>query len=231
MIAVFARATVPVQKKTEMSQRSRVATFARKFLPKSVKRFMLLNLFGLRRRYVHLRAHPSRLFLEREVLPWLAEHYDRVLFVGTAPYTCHFEKLFRRTREQYTTIDSNAGTAVWGARQHIVAPLQEVCHHRPKAYFDCIVLNGIFGFGIDELSDQRETIRILHDALAPGGLLLVGWNTNLHPDLESMGLFDLYFAPAGNAPNGGIPWPHRTRFALPETHVYDFYTRLRGTSA
>ena len=144
-----------------------------------------------------------------------------MLFVGTAPYTHQFERLFRRSREQYTTIDPVRGTEIWGARNHIVAPIQDIGLHRPKGYFDCIVFNGIFGFGIDDLDGQRAAIAVLHDALAPGGLLLVGWNTNLLPDLEALGLFEPYFSDRVE----GLPWPHRTRFGLPETHVYDFYTR------
>jgi SAM-dependent methyltransferase len=208
---------------------SRLATFAKRTLPKPAKRFILLNFLGVRRRYAPLRRNPSRIHLEREILPWLAEHHARVLFVGTAPYTCQFERLFRRSRDQYTTIDPNAGTAVWGARQHLVAPLQEIKRYRPAGYFDCIVVNGVFGFGIDDLDSQRDALRALNDALAPGGLLLVGWNTNLQPDLEALGLFEPYFTPAGE---DSLPWPHRTRFELPETHVYDFYTRRAdgGTS-
>ena len=45
------------------------------------------DVLGVRRRYDHLRSHASRRFLEHEILPWLAERYERVLFVGTAPYT------------------------------------------------------------------------------------------------------------------------------------------------
>ena len=191
---------------------------AKKLLPKQVKRFILLNFLGVRRRYDHLRSHPSRRFLEHEILPWLARHQARVLFVGTGPYTWQFERLFRRSRDQYTTIDPESATAVWGARNHIVAPIQQIERFRPKGYFDCIVFNGVFGFGIDDLDSQRETIKVLHEALAPGGLLLVGWNTNLLPDLEALGLFRPYFDDAE-----GLPWPHRTPFGLPETHVYDFY--------
>lgn len=193
---------------------------AKKLLPKAAKRFILLNLQGVERRYVHLRSHPSRLFLEREILPWIGKQYSHVLFVGTAPYTCQFERLFRRSREQYTTIDPVHGTAVWGARNHILAPIQEIGRHRPKGYFDCVVFNGVFGFGIDDLDAQRDAIKVLHEALSPGGLLLVGWNTNLLPDLEEHGLYDPFFTSSE-----GLPWPHRTRFPLPETHVYDFYTR------
>ena len=197
-----------------------LSNVAKKFLPKAAKRFILLNLQGLGHRYVHLRSHPSRLFLEREILPWMGKRYSRVLFAGTAPYTCQFERLFRRSREQYTTIDPVHGTAVWGARNHILAPIQEIGQHRPKGYFDCIVFNGVFGFGIDDLDAQDDAIKALYEALAPNGLLLVGWNTNLLPDLEKLGLFEPYFTAAQ-----GLPWPHRTSFPLPETHVYDFYTR------
>ena len=193
---------------------------AKRLLPKAVKRFILLDLRGVRRRYVALRSHPSRLFLEHEILPWIGKQYARVLFVGTAPYTYQFERFFKRSREHYTTIDPVGGTAVWGGRNHIAAPIQEIGLHRPRGYFDCIVFNGVFGFGIDELEAQRAAIKVLHDALAPDGLLLVGWNTNLLPDLEKLGLFEPYFAAAE-----GLPWPHRTSFPLPETHVYDFYRR------
>ena len=126
-----------------------------------------------------MRSHPSRLFLEHEILPWIGKQYARVLFVGTAPYTYQFERFFKRSREHYTTIDPVGGTAVWGGRNHIAAPIQEIGLHRPRGYFDCIVFNGVFGFGIDELEAQRAAIKVLHDALAPDGLLLVGWNTNL----------------------------------------------------
>jgi SAM-dependent methyltransferase len=211
-----------LQERPEHKERamSLLSNAAKKLLPKQAKRFILLNLMGVRRRYDHLRSHASRRFLEHEILPWLGKHYARVLFVGTAPYTHQFERLFRRSHEQYTTIDPVRGTEIWGARNHIVAPIQEIAAHRPKGYFDCIVFNGIFGFGIDDRDSQRAAIEILHDALAPGGLLLVGWNTNLMPDLDELGLFAPYFVEAK-----GLPWPHRTSFPLPETHVYDFYTQ------
>ncbi len=206
-----------------MTALSRATPLARKLLPKSLQRFVLLRLLGGRRLKVHLRQRPSRLFLDREVLPWIAKHHVRVLSVGTAPYAYETERLFRRGREHYTTLERDRSAAVWGARNHIVGSIEDIGRHRPGGHFDCIVFNGVFGFGIDTLEDQRAAIRILHDALAPGGLLVVGWNTNLLPDLEALGLFAPYFRDPI-----GVPWPHRTRFPLPETHVYDFYTRPKG---
>ena len=150
-------------------------------------------------------------------MPWLAQRYRRILFVGTGSYTYHYEKQFRR--DQYTTIDWQPRNAVWGVRDHITAPIEEIGRHRPSGFFDCIILNGIFGFGVDEVDHMRSVIKALHDALGPHGLLVVGWNTDLHADPEALGLYDPYFTP-----NTQEPWVKRRHFP-PETHVYDFYVR------
>jgi len=197
-----------------------IANCAKAMLPKTAKRFILLNILGHRRRYEHLRSQPSRLFMDRELMPWVGRTYERVLFVGPASYTRQFERMFRRSRGQYTTIDPVKGTAVWGARNHIIAPIQEIGLHRAAHYFDCIIFNGVFGFGVNEIEEQRKVIKSLYEALSVGGLLVVGWNTNLMPDIEELGLFAPYFEVAEPP-----PWGHRTRFSLPETHVIDFYRR------
>ncbi len=154
--------------------------------------------------------------MEREILPWVRRNCSRVLFVGTAPYTYHYENGFHR--EQYTTIDMHPSTAVWGARHHIIAPIQEIGRHRRQGHFDCVIMNGVFGFGIDEAGDMRAAIEAIQEVLRPGGLLVVGWNTDKHPDPD--GLFAPYFA-ARERP----PFPKRLAFDAPLTHVYDFYER------
>ena len=89
------------------------------------------------------------------------------------------------------------------------------------------MLNGVYGFGINDIDSQRDAFHVLYAALAPGGLLLVGRNTKLQPDLEAREVFQSYFMSTGQ---DALPWPHRTCFELPETHVYDFYARRDGTS-
>jgi SAM-dependent methyltransferase len=208
-----------------MNPLSRAAPFAKRYLPKAVLRFLLLSLPGPRRLRAHIRRRPSRLFLENTILPWIAQRHARVLFVGTAPYAYQIARLFRRGGDHYTTIERERAGAMWGARTHIVAPIEEIGRHRPNGHFDCIVLNGLFGFGIDDIEAQRAAIKVLHNALAPGGLLLVGWNTNLVLDLSELGLYAPYFTAAED-----LPWPNRIGFPLPETHVYDFFrSRLPGT--
>ncbi len=190
---------------------------AKRLLPKSVRRLLLLHAFHVNRRYARLLTAESRLCLQDEILPWMRDRFRSILFVGTASYTHHYEKLFRRG--QYTTMDVEPAGSVWGAADHIVARVQDINLHRPKGSFDCIVLNGVFGFGVDEIEDMRVVVRELYLALRPGGFLLVGWNTNLHTDPEAAGVYDGLFMRSEEP-----PWTQRRHFPS-ETHVYDFYTR------
>lgn len=196
----------------------RFSPLARRLLPKRLQRFILLKILGTNRRYARMYHAASRVCLESELLPWLARHYERVLFVGTSSYTHHYERLFRPDR--YTTIEVQPRGAVWGARQHIVAPVEEIGRHRPPGAFDCVVLNGVFGFGVDDPEHMRRVIVALHEVMAPQGFLVVGWNTDLHDDPAP--LLAPYFAPSARE-----PWVTRRTFP-PETHVYDFYVRRPG---
>jgi SAM-dependent methyltransferase len=195
----------------------RLSPLARRLLPRPVLRFLLLRVLAVNRPYGELFEAPSRLCLEREILPWLAARFSRILFVGTASYTYHYERLFKPG--QYTTIDRQPRVAVWGSRDHILAPVQDINRHRPKGSFDCVVLNGVLGFGIDTVDEMQVVFKELHDALRPGGFLLVGWNVDVLEDPEALGLYAPHFVR-----NREAPWTERRRFP-PETHVYNFYRR------
>jgi SAM-dependent methyltransferase len=195
----------------------RFRALAKRLLPKPIQRLLLIHVLHVNRRYSRLLNAASRLCLQDEILPWVRDRYASVLFVGTAAYTYHYEELFRPG--QYTTMDVESVTAVWGAANHIVAPVQDINRHRPKGAFDCIVLNGVFGFGVDTVEEMRVVLRELHAVLRPGGFLVVGWNTDRHADPHALGLYRGLFV-ANEEP----PWTERRRFP-PETHVYDFYRR------
>jgi SAM-dependent methyltransferase len=196
-----------------------LSPMARKVLPKPVLRFVLLRLLGVHRHYKYILKYAGRQFLEGECLPWLRQNYRRILFVGAAPYTYQYERLFRQDHDQYTTIDNHPSTAVWGGPIHIVARIQDISRYRPKEFFDCIVFNGVFGFGIDHPDAMREAARAMSDVLRPGGLLIVGWNTDLHEDPEQLGVLSPFFVRTDQTPWG------RTRRYPAELHVYDFYVK------
>ena len=195
----------------------RLSPIARRVLPRSVQRFLLLKVLRTNDVYLDLRQRPSRLYLEHDILPWVARHCRHVLFVGTGSYTFHYERQFRPG--QYTTIEMQARNAAWGARDHIVAPVEEIGRHRPPGFFDGVILNGVFGYGVDDQAHQRRVIEALSGALQPGGLLVVGWNTDRHDDPVAAGLFAPYFERCREA-----PFEQRRQFPG-ETHTYDFFRR------
>lgn len=196
-----------------------LSPLARKMLPKPVLRFVLLHLVGVQRHYEYIHKYAGRQFLEGECLPWVSQHYRRILFVGAAPYTYQYERFFRRDRDQYTTLDNHPSTAVWGGPNHIVARIQDIGSYRPEDFFDCIIFNGVFGFGVNGRDAMRETAKAMSDVLRPGGLLIVGWNTDLHADPEELGVLSPYFVRTDLT-----PWGQTRRYPA-ELHVYDFYVK------
>lgn len=203
---------------------------AKELVPRRLRRFVLLRIVDVNRGYEKLiRTDPSRLFLEHKILPWVRDNYRRVLFVGTAPYTFHYENLFKASPDDLTTIDKNPGAQVWGSRQHIVGPIQDVGQHRPPGFFDAVILNGILGYkipelddyGVFELDDMRNTMRVLHGVIRPGGMLVVGWKPgDLPKSPYDLGVMTPWFEPHAHP-----EWGKSQAFSGEVPHVYELYIR------
>lgn len=168
---------------------------------------------------------PDRLVLEQRILP----HYgrdasiDSVLFVGCAWYTSHYWKYFPAKR--VWTIDSDSRKRKYSTRfyGHVVDSLECVDRHFDRGFFDLIVCNGVYGWGLNRPDDCERAFRACLSCLAPGGRLVVGWNET--PDrnpapfdsLEVWGEFDrLEPSPLG---------PSRFRVGPPDLHVFDFFVK------
>ena len=192
-------------------------------LPRPLRRWLLLKVLKVNAPYESFDRLASRRFLEDVLLPWARDNCPRILFVGAAPYTHRYERLFAGRDGAFTTMDVNPAMAVWGTADHIVGPVQEIARLRPPGSFDAAILNGVFGYGIDEPAEMRRAIEALHACLTPGGLLVVGWNMGLHGDPDDLGLYNGLFTPCN-----ALPWPPRVAFEA-ETHAYDF--RAQGPSA
>ena len=168
------------------------------------------------------RASGDRQYLEAELLPALARRPDvcRVLFVGCARYTRHYEEIFEHA--EYWTIDSVRRRRRWGARRHIADRLERLNRHVPTAFFDLIVCNGVLGWGLDRRSDAEAAFAACDAALRPGGELIVGWNdirprNAVRPDgLESLRRFERA-SMAGGSSQVRIDGAHR--------HVFEFYRK------
>ena len=192
----------------------------KRLVPRSAKRLVLLHLVGSGR---HYKAPPSREWLETQVLPQLPDlGFHRILFVGAGPYTWHYERVVRKAGGIWTTVDHNPSASVWGGRRHIQARVQDIGRYCAEGAVDAVILNGVFGFGLNTIAEMNDAVQAVRKILRPGGLLLLGWNTDLTPDpLDLEQMRDGFVDPSE------LPFPARLRFKG-ETHVYDFARRSSG---
>ena len=167
----------------------------------------------------------DRAMLEDVLLPALAADpaVRRLLFVGCETYTRTYAALFGPAPGRFRTIDIDPAQAAHGTPDHIVAPIQAVASHVPPASLDAVVLNGVYGWGVDERPALAEALAAVATVLRPGGLLLLGWN-----DVAVLGPFDPepVAIEAGFARDPANPlgaW--RTATDTPTRHTFDVYVR------
>jgi SAM-dependent methyltransferase len=188
------------------------------WIPRSIKRFMLLRILSAD---LEPGARASRQWFEREVLPILPRlGFKRIMFVGTAPYTHHYERIARRAGGEWMTCDVNPSAAVWGARWHAVARIQEIDKRFPPETFDAVILCGVLGFGIDTEPDLDAATIAIWQVLRPAGLLLLGWNSDAAADPLRADVMRSFYRPAT-----ALPLPSRRSFDQ-EAFVYDFQIRV-----
>ena len=120
----------------------------------------------------------DRRILDETILPALArnDRLRRVLNVGCDWYTQHVENIFAAHRRDYATLEVDPARARYGARRHIVAPLSKLGEHFGTESLDLILCNGVIGWGLDEPAEIEASMAACVTALAPGGVLLLGWD-------------------------------------------------------
>ena len=86
-------------------------------------------------------------------------------------------------------------------------------------FFEAVLLNGVFGCGVDRRAAMSKALRSIAAVLPPGGLLLIGWDHGRCCDplelTEARELFEPFAAP---------PLTGRTTFSH-SIHVYDLVRR------
>ena len=168
-----------------------------------------------------VRRNPARKVLVNQILPAYASLGGRVLWVGCRRYTRDYGRLFGRSRAEYWTTDIEESHARWGEKdRYLTADLIQIDQVIAAGSFDCVLCNGVFGFGINDRDSQWQAMQAMARILKPGGRLLLGWNTNLVDDPLTMELALLGFEPdnvSGPGPCGLGP-----RILVPEAgYIYD----------
>ncbi len=121
----------------------------------------------------------DRNVLEEIIFPnILATHNpQKILDIGREDYQ-HFYNEFFTGRELWT-LDFNPDHAEFGAEDnhHII---DDVCnlkeHFKENNSFDFILMNGVFGWGLNDKEKIEITFNTIYDLLKSGGLFIIGWN-------------------------------------------------------
>jgi SAM-dependent methyltransferase len=166
----------------------------------------------------------DRWVLEQVIFQYFMHLPDlhRILFVGCDWYTKHYERMFFRNRD-YWTIDASPKARRFGARRHLVAPLEELDRNFAAEYFDVIFCNGVYGFGLDAAPALERAIEMCWSRLRPLGHFVFGWNdiparTPVPLDaIAALRRFSRFEMPNLNT------WRYLTD--TPYRHTYDFYIK------
>lgn len=124
----------------------------------------------------------DRTILEQTILSYCAKTnaYQRILFVGCQWYTKHYERRF--AHKEYWTIELEPQFAKYGARHHVIDSVTNLSLHFQDLFFDVIVYNGVFGWGINTQEDAEIAFEQCFRCLRSQGLLVFGWNNT--PELS-----------------------------------------------
>jgi hypothetical protein len=185
------------------------------------------HLYGFLAKRLHMAvpmATEDRRVLERVIF----QHYRRdphiktILFVGCESYTAHYERCYFGAHE-YWTMDPDPTRRKFGAKHHIVARLEEIGRYFPDGFFNLIICNGVYGWGLNDAGDCDTAMTQCYVCLADGGHMLLGWNDVPERDpvplaqLRSLSRFSPYSFPALGA------WQYVTE--TPLRHTYYFYQK------
>jgi hypothetical protein len=120
---------------------------------------------------------------------------------------------------EFWTIDIASDTAEWGSTQHhVIGDIVSADKHFAPAFFDIVVLNGIFGHGVNTVADQDRAIAAIRAISTDRSYLLVGWNPGMSEDPLSLPAIQSQYI------HGQVPGlPDRIDFRV-SNHTYDFFT-------
>ncbi|MEV5778938.1 hypothetical protein AB0L49_48555 [Streptomyces antimycoticus] len=168
-----------------------------------------------------MRRVPDRRYLERRILPWVVSgRPGRVLFVGTSriPDTRSYHRAYDWGTTEFWTMDIDPGAARWGGDRHQCGDIRTARECFPAEWFDCIILNGVLGWGVNEKADQERALEQCRAISRAGAALVLGWNTSKCQDPRQLSMLAQHYEDCATA-----ELPVRKRFAETD-HIFDLLT-------
>ena len=149
-----------------------------------------------------------------------SKSHPKMLWIGCARYTRLYYSVLESRGGVCWTLDIDPHAKRWGRKgHHIVGDLRSLATLLPEQYFDAVLCNGVFGYGIDTREAQISACQAMAQAMLPGNWMILGWNTDKVADPLENGVVTPWFAPAK------LPRLGARQFVKGCTHVYDFLKR------
>jgi SAM-dependent methyltransferase len=143
--------------------------------------------------------YDDRRVLEQIIIPFVLSRFKpkTVLEIGREPYQAFYNEFF--VGRELWTIDWDPARTQFGARNHIVDDVANLRDYFRERYFDFVLMNGVFGWGLNDREAIERAFAAVYAILSPGGIFVLGWNDT--PDLvpvpldriESLRQFTPYF--------------------------------------
>ena len=105
----------------------------------------LINRYGYKRPKLE-----DRDILERIIFPYILSHSNpkTILDIGREGYEKFYNKFF--AGRELWTLDIDPKQKEFGAKHHITDDVSNLKKHFKNNYFDFILMNGVFGWGLDK---------------------------------------------------------------------------------
>lgn len=126
--------------------------------------------------------YEDRNVLETIIFPYVLAKYNprRVLDIGREDYQYFYNEFFKN-RELWT-IDMDPQRKNFGhPEKHIVDNAANLKKYFKTGQFDFILMNGVFGWGLDKPGEIEKAFSAIADILKPNGLFILGWNNDPVP--------------------------------------------------
>lgn len=120
----------------------------------------------------------------------------KILFVGCHLYSSWYHKIFNLSGKKFHTVDSSPDSKIYGSPQKHFTERFELLSNKQELRnkYDCLILNGVFGYGIDEKEDKSKSVDTAYKLLKVGGILVIGFRDMNNPDIDkktiSLNLFE-----------------------------------------
>ncbi len=118
----------------------------------------------------------DRNVLERKIFPWVLSELEpnTILDIGREEYQKFYNHFF--IGRELWTIDFDSKRTKWGAKNHLTGDAADVGVLFQAEYFDVVFMNGVFGWGLNEVKKIEQCFSGIYKILKPGGFFVLGYN-------------------------------------------------------